>query len=645
MIVGRRHAVALGLTATMAARPAAAAGRVRLRLLETSDLHMYARDFDYYHDRTDPTVGLSKVASLIGIARREAANSMLFDNGDIIQGSPLGDYIARPGGLPPGAAQPFLKAMGTLGYDAATLGNHEFNFGLPFLEQSLQRTPFPFVCANLKRVGGQSFVPPTTVLTRTVHAEDGTSHRLHVGVIGFVPPQIMIWDKTKLTGHVTTDDIVEAAERFVPALRKRCDVLVALCHAGISAAPRTVGAENAALYLAKVPGIDVIFTGHSHRVFPSPDYAGLDGVDAVRGTLSGIPAVMPGYWGSHLGKIDLVLEQAGKAWKIADFKVEAQPIYRRDGATVVSLAQSDTRIEAAVATEHEGTRAWVGRPVGRISGRLTSYLALVGDNAVMDLINRAQIEYTRPLLAGTQHAGLPILSAAAPFKSGGLAPDNYTDIPAGPVALRDVADIYIFPNTLAAVRLTGAGIVEWLERSANVFLKVDPAIRTAQPLIDPKAPGYNFDTISGLTWEIDITRPNRYEGGKLVNADSHRIGDVRFEGKPIDPKREFVVVTNNYRADGGGGFPGLGGDTVILRAPDANRDALVRYFEQNKDVAVPSVPSWRFAKQPEPLLLSFETAPAAKDLLTGRPELKWTGPGSKGWDRFELTVYTNPRNL
>jgi 2',3'-cyclic-nucleotide 2'-phosphodiesterase/3'-nucleotidase len=198
--------------------------------------------------------------------------------------------------------------------------------------------------------------------------------------------------------------------------------------------------------------------------------------------------------------------------------------------------------------------------VGRISGRLTSYLALVGDNAVMDLINRAQIEYTRPLLAGTPHAGLTVLSAAAPFKSGGLAPDNYTDIPAGPVALRDVADIYIFPNTLAAVRLTGAAIVEWLERSANVFLKVDPAVQMAQPLIDPKAPGYNFDTISGLTWEIDITRPNRYEGGKLVNADSHRIGDVRFEGKPIDPKREFVVVTNNYRADGGGGFPGLGGE-------------------------------------------------------------------------------------
>ena len=134
------------------------------------------------------------------------------------------------------------------------------------------------------------------------------------------------------------------------------------------------------------------------------------------------------------------------------------------------------------------------------------------------------------------------------------------------------------------MRLTGAGIVEWLERSSNVFLRADPALRTAQPLIDPKSPGYNFDTISGLTWEIDITQPRRYEGGKLVAADSHRIRDVRFEGKPIDPAREFVVVTNNYRADGGGGFPGLGGDAVILRAPDANRDALLRRIAASQRV-------------------------------------------------------------
>lgn len=638
MILPRRHVVAGGLATAMAARPAAAAGRVKLRLLETSDLHMYARDFDYYHDRTDPTVGLSKVAGLIGIARKEATNTLLFDNGDIIQGSPLGDYIARPGGLRPGAAHPFLKAMGALRYDAATLGNHEFNFGLPFLEQSLRAAPFPFVCANLKRVSGKSFIPPYRVLTRAMHAEDGTAHTLRIGVIGFVPPQIMVWDKTKLTGHVTTDDIVETAEQMVPALRKQCDILIALSHAGISAAPRAHGAENASLYLAKVPGIDVIFNGHSHRVFPSPDYAGLQDVDAVRGTLAGIPAVMPGYWGSHLGKIDLVLEQAGASWKIADFKAEAQPIYRRDGATVVSLAQPDKKIESAIQPEHEATRAWVGRPVGRITGRLTSYLALVGDNAVMDLINRAQIDYTRPLLAGTPHAGLTILSAAAPFKSGGLAPDNYTDIAAGPVALRDVADIYIYPNTLAAVRITGATVVEWLESASNVFLQADPALRTAQPLIDKKFPGYNFDTISGLTWEIDLTQPRRYMGGKLVNPDSHRIRDVRFEGQPLDMAREFVVVTNNYRADGGGGFPGLGGDTVILRAPDANRDSLVRYFERNKDVAVPSIPSWRFAKQAEPLVLRFDTAPAAKDLLAGRPDLTWVGPSERGWDLFELTV-------
>ena len=638
MILPRRLAVGGGLAAVMAARPAAASNRVRLRVLETSDVHMYARDFDYYHDRTDPTVGLSKVAGLIGVARGEARNTLLFDNGDIIQGSPLGDYIARPGGLKDGTTHPFLHAMGALGYDAATLGNHEFNFGLPFLEKSLQRTRFPFVCANIRRAGGRFFLPPSMVLRRTVHAEDGTAHVLRVGVIGFVPPQIMIWDKSKLTGKVTTQDIVATAEAMVPALRKQCDILVALCHAGISAAPRAEGEENAALHLAAVKGIDVILTGHSHRVFPGPDYAGLEGVDAERGTLAGVPAVMPGYWGSHLGVIDLVLEQHGKAWTVADFAVAARPIYRRDGATVVSLAQPDKRIETATEADHAATRAWVGKPVGRIGSRLTSYLALVGDNAVMDLINAAQIAYARPLLANTPHAKLTVLSAAAPFKSGGLAPDNYTDIPAGPVALREAADIYIFPNTLAAVRLNGAGIQEWLERSANVFLQIDPAKREKQPLIDRKAPGYDFDVISGLTWEIDLSQPRRYQGGKTINPEAHRIRDVRLDGQPLDMVRAFIVVTNNYRADGGGGFPGLGGNAVVLRAPDANRDAVLRYFASRPETPVGSTPSWRFAKQAEPLALTFDSAPAAKALLAGRPDIASDGPVEGGWERFTLTV-------
>ena len=635
----RRSLLIGGLAAGMAARPAAASGRVRLRLLETSDLHMFARNFDYYRDRVDDTVGLSKLAGLIAAARTEARNALLFDNGDTIQGNPLGDYVARPNGLPPGATHPFYRAMNRLGYDAATVGNHEFNFGLPFLERSLRGAGFPVVCANVRRADGRVFLPPTRVLSRQVQAEDGTTHTLRIGVIGLVTPQIMVWDKSKLEGRIVAEDMTAAAKRIVPTLRAGCDVVVALCHSGIGNGPNTGGDENAALNLAEVPGIDAIFTGHSHRVFPSPEFAGREGVDAERGALHGVPTVMPGYWGSHLGMIDLVLEQHGRGWSVADFAATARPIYRREGQTVVSLARSDPRIEAAVEPEHTATRGWMARPVGRIQHRLSSYFALVGDDSVVNLINAAQLAYARPMLAGTPHAGLRLLSAAAPFKAGGLAPDYYLDIPAGPVAMRDAAEIYLYPNTLAAVRVTGAVVREWLERAAGVFRQVDPATSEPQELIERKVPSYNFDVISELTWQIDPRQPPRYDAaGQVPQPEVHRILDLRLDGQPIDPAQEFVVVTNNYRADGGGGFAALRGATIVLRAPDMNRDAVLRYLSEVATAPIVSQPSWRFAPAGGTLMLAFDSAPAARSLLAEHPDIQWTGAGEGGWERFALRV-------
>src|SRR5579859_8103906 len=454
---------------------------LRLRLLETSDLHMFIYDYDYYRDRPDATVGLAKTATLIDEARAQARNSLLFDNGDIIQGNPLGDYLAAHDES--GAVHPMFRAMNLLGYDAATLGNHEFNYGLPFLDHALKGAGFPFTCANLKRPDGTAYLPPSLVLEREFTAEDGSRHKLRIGVIGFLPPQILIWDKSHLAGKVRTRDIVEAAEAHVPALRAKSDLVVALCHSGISAAPRAGGDENAALYLAQVPGIDVIFTGHAHRVFPGPDYAGKPGIDAVRGTLNGVPAVMPGFWGSHLGLIDLELRQRGGGWRVTDFTVEARPIYRRDGSKIMSLAAAEPRLLDAAAPEQKATLAAMTEPIARATAPLTSYFALVGEDPTVTLINRAQSWYVAPLLAGTRHAGLPLLSAAAPFKAGGMpGPENYTAIKAGPITLRDVADLYIYPNTVRAVRLTGAEVKEWLERSAALFNRIDPANDAVQPL-------------------------------------------------------------------------------------------------------------------------------------------------------------------
>lgn len=639
MLMSRR-VVLFGATA-LATSPARAeiSPRIRLRLLETSDLHMFVYDYDYYRDKEDPTVGLAKVATLIRAARAEVRNALLFDNGDIIQGNPLGDYVARPGQLKDGEIHPVFAAMNQLGYDGATLGNHEFNYGLPFLDLALKGANFPFVCANLTHVDGRTYLPPTMILRRDLIDENGAVHRLKIGVIGFLPPQIMVWDRTNLEGRVTTTDIVDAAKAYIPALRAQCDVLIALCHSGIDTGTRATGFENASYHVAQIPGIDAIFTGHSHRVFPGPDYLGRAGVDATRGTLAGVPAVMPGFWGSHLGIIDLDLVQDGPQWRVADFKVEARPIYRREGAKIVSLAAPDAAILSAAAVAHRATIDWVRQPVGQVAFPLNSYFALLGSEASVGLVNAAQIWYAAKLLKGTDHEDLPLLSAAAPFKSGGTGPDSFVDIAPGPIALRDVADLYVFANTLVAVKITGAAVAEWLERSCGVFNAIEAGQSGPQDLLNRFYPTYNFDVISGVTYEIDLTQPNRYDGtGKLVRPDAHRVVNLRFEGRPIDPGQVFVVVTNNYRADGGGHFPGLDGSTAILRAPDLNRDAIVHYLEAVGQLATPPKPSWSFARPAIPLALSFRSSPRLQALASGRPDLVRGETSPDGYVSYILTL-------
>jgi len=631
-------ASAAAARAEAAEAAATGAPRLALRLLATSDLHMAVMDWDYYRARTDVTMGLARVASLIARARAERPNTLLFDNGDLLQGNPLGDFVARPGGLADGATHPIYRVMNAMGYDAATIGNHEFNFGLDFLERSLKGAGFPQVSANILRSDGSNFLPPTAVLERSLVDEAGIARVIRIGVIGFAPPQIMIWDKSRLEGRLRTDDIVAAAEKHLPALRANCDVVVALCHAGMSSAHREIGEENAALHLAAVPGIDVVVTGHSHRVFPGPDYATLAGADAVRGTLAGVPAVMPGFWGSHLGVIDLTLTRVGERWTIADFAAEARPIARRDGNTVVPLVEVDAKVAALIAPEHEATRAWVDQPAGRFAEPVHSYFVWTGLDRPSAVVNAAQLDYVRPLLAGTDLAGLPLLSTAAPFKTG-YTPDAYIDIAAGPVALREVADLYVYPNTLVVVKVTGAVVREWLEHAARVFARLTPGAEEVQSLLEARVPSYNFDTFAGLTWTIDPSKPPRTDAeGRIVTPSSGRIADLQWQGRPVAPDQPFLVVTNNYRADGGGHFPGLGSEAIVLRAPDGNRDVILRWVAARDAVQPPHDRPWRFAPLGRRTTVAFDGSPAARTKLAEVPGLREIESKRAGWARYAFDL-------
>jgi 2',3'-cyclic-nucleotide 2'-phosphodiesterase / 3'-nucleotidase len=624
---------ALKTAAVLAASPAfgAAPPVIKLRLLETSDLHTFDEDYDYYRDQQDETVGLTKIATLVQTAKAGAKNSMLFDNGDTIQGNPLADYVALPGNFPADGIHPTIRAMNTMGYDAATLGNHEFNYGLPFLRQSLHGANFPYCSANFLDPSGTPYLPPTLILERDFTAEDGSTQHLKIGIIGFLPPQIIDWDRDHLAGQARSADIVEAAQQHVPALRPQVDLLFALSHSGISTAPRQGNDENASFYLASVPGIDVIFTGHSHKVFPGPDYASHDGIDAARGTLNGIPAVMPGFWGSELGIIDLTLTQSNGKWAVTDFAVSTQPIAERQDRQVISLSPNNPAVDKAVAPEHEKTLAWIRQPIGRLAQPVNSYGALVsGADSSLALVNTAQIWYAAPLLPSSVH-GLPVLSAAAPFKEGYQSPDNYIDLPAGSIAIKDVADLYMYPNTIAAVQITGAELTDWLERSAGIFNQIDPGNPEPQPLLNPHVPSYSFDVIAGITYRIDITQPARH--GK--HRDARRITSLEYQGRPVTGDQSFIVITNNYRADSAfADNP----STVVLRAPDQVRDVLTRYILAQNEITISAPQIWSFAPIGAPVTVSFESAPEASKYLLTLPGVSALGEGGDGYNVYALQL-------
>jgi len=625
-----------------AALPAAAQtpARLKLRVLETTDLHVNVVPYDYFRDGPDDTVGLAKTASLIKAAQGEAKNSLLFDNGDFLQGSSLGDYIAYKKGLKAGETHPMLAAMNALPYLCGTLGNHEFNYGLEFLDHGLAKAEFPLVCANVERVGGYPLVDPWRLFEQSFEDDAGNRHVLKIGVIGFVPPQIMQWDKANIDGKLIATDIVDAAQKHMPdLLDAQPDLVIALCHSGIAGGERRGMEENAALHLSKIEGIDVILTGHQHLVFPGGKaFDGIAGVDNVKGALNGKPACQPGFWGSHLAIVDLDLEKRGERWKIADFKVEAKPIHERTpDRKIVPKAAAEPAILATVKADHEATLAYMREPVGSTASPINSYFALVADDASIQIVAEAQIAYARPLMAQTRWKDLPILSAAAPFKSGGRAgPSFYTDIPAGPLALKNVADIYLYPNTVQIVKVTGAEVREWLERSAGIFNRVDPAKTEEQPLINPGFPAFNFDVIDGVTYRIDVTQPSRYDNdGKLIAPNARRILDLAFSGQPIDEQAYFLVVTNNYRASGGGNFPGTR-TTIVLEAPDLNRDVIVRHIVGKKAIEPKADGNWSLAPLPAGVNVTFPTSPAAAGKLPESLRAEPAGENAEGFMKYRL---------
>lgn len=569
---------------------------VNLRIMETTDIHMYLANYDYFSQSTSETLGFANTATLIKQARAEVKNSVLVDNGDLIQNSPLGDYEAliRKDDIMAGGTHVVFKALNLLEYDVGNLGNHEFNFGLDFLDATLAGANFPYINANVYKkdadndpTNDENRYTPYYIQEKVVTDENGNQHILNIGYLGLTPPQIMQWDKAHLDEHVIAKDIVETAQYFVPKMKEEgADIIIAIPHSGLTSSAREDMAENTALYLSKIDGIDAILFGHNHRLFPGDaSYNGHEaaGIDNVNGKLNGIPAVMPGFFGNHLGVIDLVMRPSTDGnWTVTSSSVQNRAISSgsaRNG-DFVDLAQADQQVLDAIDVEHKATIQWVSDPFAKISAPIFSFFALVQDDPSIQVVSDAQIAWGEAFIQGTELDGLPVLSAAAPFRAGRNGIDDYTNVSAGDIALLDTVSLYIYPNTIRMVRLTGADVKEWLERSAGQFNQIDPNSTAQQHLLNNAFPSYNYDVIDGVTYEIDVTQPAKYSvDGALVNANSQRIVNLRYNGQPIELSAEFLVVTNNYRASGGGSFPNIDGTSrETFEGPDENRGVLRNYI-------------------------------------------------------------------
>ncbi|MGA5204870.1 bifunctional metallophosphatase/5'-nucleotidase [Streptomyces variegatus] len=550
---------AVAAPGAQAAEAKRGARRYAFTVLGTTDLHGNVFNWDYFtdkefDDKDHNDVGLAKVSTLVNRIREEKGrrNTLLIDAGDTIQGTQLSYYYAKvdPITAEGGPVHPMAQAMNAMGYDAAALGNHEFNYGIPVLRKFEQQCRFPLLGANAldAKTLRPAFAPYSMHRLRTPHGRD-----VKVAVLGLTNPGIAIWDKANVQGKMTFPGLEEQAAKWVPKLRSMgADVVIVSAHSG-SSGTSSYGdqlpyIENAAALVAEqVPGIDAILVGHAHTEIP--EYF-------VANKKTGKQVVLsePLKWGQRLTLFDFEL-----VWEKGCWKVE------KVGAKVLNsnTVEEDPKITKLLTDEHEKVVAYVNQVIGTNAAEMTSAEAPYKDVPIIDLINHIQADTVKQALAGTEHAALPVLSQAACFS-------RSARIPAGEVTIRDVAGLYVFENTLEARLMTGAQMKAYLEFSANYFVQTAPdaAVDPAKLTNANGTPDYNYDVVSGLSYEIDIAKP----------AGS-RVTDVRFEGQPLADDAKFVFAVNNYRANGGGNFPHVAAAQLLWSNSEEIRNTMIAWVK------------------------------------------------------------------
>jgi 2',3'-cyclic-nucleotide 2'-phosphodiesterase/3'-nucleotidase len=516
------------------------AKRVYIVVLGTADLHGNLFPVDYYTDKADNR-GLAKISTLIKQVRKENQNVLLIDSGDTIQGTPLEYYHNKKNNQPP---DPMMLAMNALHYDAMTVGNHEYNFGLQVLEKARSEAEFPWLSANTYNKGtNQTHYKPYII--KEVAG-------VRIGVLGLTTPGIPNWENAPNYAGLEFREPLSEAKQWVPLLRRkeRADVVIIAMHMGLEQDLRTgeinpgqVTNENQAIAIAKqVPGVDLIFMGHTHRDLPSV-------------VINGVQLIQANYWGRHLARVDLYLENAGLRWRV--FARAARTIAVDD-----RVAPDQELLKLGEPYDRE-TQAWLSRPIGESAAELTAAEARFRDTAILDLIQRVQLE-----------AGKANVSMAAVFN-----PD--ARIAKGPVTVRDIAGLYVYENTLVVLEVTGQQLKDALEHSAKYFRPYEPGKLPAE-LVDEKIPAYNFDIAEGVTYVLNIAKPI-----------GQRIENLQFQGKPLSPTQKLRLATNNYRVNGGGGYTMYKGAPVVYRSSEEIRELIIDWVEHHKTIPTEPTNNWK----------------------------------------------------